>query len=409
MIFDVRYSPQEDYSTSLWEVVDLFRREVWRLPDHQRGAVWDKKKKIGWVKRLASPVKPVGVIVTYEITKDNLPSHTFVNDGAQRIKTTIEFLSDPSVFKYNDAEAEDIVRKCRMPIQHRWYQDHDEAFLDFQRLNQGTTLTAMEFYKGVLVYMDDYKTLWKPLFDELHSTMMRSASRVAGRRQNTRPQQHKFARHDYVLAYRFISKDTGVNRLAVGKEDISGERLERREVIEWNLRNRLVEIGIETARQEFGKICSMIERETALIETIWNSVKNEQEIGRGLSITLFRFIVDLSIWKRNNEIPNPVWSDFLTKLLINTRGAGAVIDPNDPSNKRGLALGRLDTLNSICKFIDSNISDYPIKRPARDSQTKPGYDQSHLLPISTNGPGPTVPEPASLNRSRGAKPMELDK
>lgn len=407
MLLEVRLFPQQDYNTSLREIVDKFNREIWRLPEHQRGQVWQPPKRKGWVKRICSPNLPVGVIVTYEID-DGKHSHTWVNDGAQRIQATAEFLSNPENFGYNKAEAEDAVDKCLMPVQHRHYKSHDEAFLDFQRLNQGTSLTSLEFYRGVLTYMDSYKTQWKPLLDNLGSIMLQCSARVVGGRTGSRPQIHKLSRHDYVLAYRFLSDDKSAQRFEVGKSDISNEKLERKDVIECHLRDILESLGTEVARQEFDKLYRTIERETALIESLWIKVQKSESIGRGLTSNLFRFILEASIWKRNNGIPNDAWSNFVEKLLINTKGRGAIIDPDDPSGKRGLALGRLENIKVACDFIGSNLCSFIESKSKRDKSLKPGYDQSHFLPQSSGVESSTFPEPAGPNRARGAKPVQAE-
>jgi hypothetical protein len=69
-----------------------------------------------------------------------------------------------------------------------------------------------------------------------------------------------------------------------------------------------------------------------------------------------------------------------------------------------LHVARLDntTLKVICDLAGIEL-DVP-KRKSRP--TRAGYDNSHQLPFSEFGNGETFPEPAPLNRARGAKPVD---
>ena len=389
------YQSQDDTNIPMDSIIQKVKDKDWLLPSHQRDYIWNKTRKIGWIKRLDSPIKPVGVIVTYE-TEEN-PGKVWVNDGNQRIHTTMEFLSKPGYFGYEEDRAKEIVSRFNMPVQHRLYPNHESAFRDFQGLNYNEALTPFEFYKGVILYMGDYKTIWSPLLEAIHETMKLNAMRLTGKRVRNRSQSHRVIRHDYLILYRFLNRDLGLSEIKIGKSDITGRALQNNDIIEKKLRDRLEVSRLSEVKRSVSKLVSLIERETANIETSWGKVDQD----KGISLALYRYLIELATW-RYQRIPARVWSKFLGDLLRNTNGITSVINPANINHRISLTYGKLHLLPHVAKVLNSDILAYPqVRSKSRDSTIKDGYDQSHIKPLSLHGEGETITEPASENRSRG--------
>ena len=104
-----------------------------------------------------------------------------------------------------------------------------------------------------------------------------------------------------------------------------------------------------------------------------------------------------------------MWKEFVVGALRESAGRGRFdrLDDNGVAQiVAWLSYNDLTRLEEVCKFVGSGMTS-PMKsrRPRRDVTTRPGNDDSHRLPFSVYGHGETFPEPASLNRARGAQPV----
>lgn len=406
-----RLSPENDAVRSLWDIVDLYRRNQLLLPPHQRDFVWSEEKKAGWVRRIRgeySAVRPVGGIVTYQIQGDpNSP--VYINDGSQRIRATLDYLSNARHYGSSEKDAEEVLRDCQMPCQHRHYSTHDDALVDFQLLNFGTHLTAYEFYCGVIAYMDNYDLHWKPFFADMHAHITIACARLASSTAKTHELIHKHMRSNYGMLYRFLSKEKGTTNYRANTSKVSMEEAASDKLIERRLRNLLLDIiGPSKAKDELRIFKRFLDSEIALLETVWDQVKASAGIDpkRGINVTLVRWLLDCAIFRRNNEITIDRWQAFLKTVLMACSGTGQFVDPADQRHKITLSLGAVDKLPAVCKMIGSDFYERPERRRVTNNNGKPGYDESHLVSFAENGNGPTFLEPAGVNRARGKKPVD---
>lgn len=401
-------NPETDMVTSLFEIVSQYKRGLILKPLHQRSRVWSDEKDHDWVNRLRSDRKIVGCLLTYQLI-DGRPSPVFLNDGLQRTLATLRYLEESHLFGDDHDTAEAYCRKCMMPVQHRHYESHDDALIDFQLVNLGTHLTPYEFNNGILAYMGGDGPFWQGFFQQLHDLLSNTSSRITASRYTvTRPTQHKYYRHDYGLLYRLLSDDKDVSSYNVSAASVDIGETRNRKCIEWLLRLKLEELGPNKTQAEFKKFEQLIERETALIEELWYKQLGK-EIGTGISDTLYRWLLDCAIWKRNNRIPHAKWEQFARKLLTISDGRSQVITigPDQNAQSYTLSLSALHYLKGICEMIDSDFYSGRTQRRSRrkSSSIRPGFDDSHYLPFSSAGEGPTFGEPGGRNRARGAQPV----
>jgi len=390
--------------TNLYEIVSQYRRKLLIKPLHQRDQVWDDDKQRHWVDRLRSDKKIVGCLLTYQLN-DGRPSPIFLNDGLQRTLATLKYLDHPELFGDDVETSEAYCRACMMPIQHRHYESHDDALIDFQLVNLGTHLTPYEFNNGILAYMDSH--VWRDLLQKLHDLLAITSERITqSRYKKTRHIQHKYYRHDYGLFYRLMTSDKHVSsyNVAIGTVDIEETRGKR--CIEWMLRLEFEKLGLETARSEFNKFEQLVERETALFEDVWRTTL-KRGIDTGISDTLYRWLLDCAIWKRNNRIPHIKWEKFVELLLNISDGKSQVMVPLEDQKVKSytLSLSALHYLKGVCEMIGSDFYSGFVSRNHRPRKLRPGFDNSHFLPVSSNGEGPTFGEPSGRNRARGARPV----
>lgn len=398
---------ESDKNHSLWDLVSDLDRGVLNIPDHQREFVWPDEKILEWVRRLRDQSRlPVGVIVTYQL-RNGVPSRIYVNDGSQRLRATRAFLAEPEKYGGCDRErAEEILRSIDMPTQHRHYLSQDQALEDFQLLNVGTTLTPLEFCKGILAYMDNYPVLWKPLFEGIHPIIATSSIVLTGKGgASDRQGRHKHQRHNYSLFVRFSSGRADMYDFKkIAAANIDRASVESKTAVEWMLRSLCERKGVDTIRHDLDAFARFIERETAMIEAVWGGVRSKP--GLLLTPTLHRWILDCAIWRRNNDIPITAWEGFLTTLLTRTQGNTTVVEMDSPDVSETLGLSQLGKLKKVCEIIGSDFYGGRVPRKSNSTRKRPGYDNSHMLPFSIHGEGETFVEPASLNRARGAQPVE---
>jgi hypothetical protein len=195
-----------DTIRNLYDIVDQFRRGLLQKPPHQRAFIWPEDKRRDWVDRIRDSRKPVGVIVTYQVASDG-HSPKLLNDGVQRISATLEYLQNPDKYGDDAETAEAYVRTAIMPVQHRVYDHHEDALVDFQQLNLGTHLTALEFCQGILTYMPRHHQ-WAPILEEISEIVSFNSNRIVFERyKQNRARKHRNIRHDLALFHRFASNE----------------------------------------------------------------------------------------------------------------------------------------------------------------------------------------------------------
>jgi len=393
----------QDMPVSLYDLIDRYNRKVIIKAPHQRKLVWEDDKIRGWIKRLQGKTRPVGVILTYEIINEPV---VYLNDGLQRIHYSAMYFAEPYKWGDTPAIAEINIRNIAMPRQHRYYQTHDEAVIDFQHVNLGSYLTAYEMCAGILTCMKDYN-LYESSLAEIIDCLNINEKRIIAKKTISRGQQHRLYRNAYGIFYRFLTEE----KQSTTYEDIPNTQIrqmtiEQKQTIENKLREQIEKITLTDFEDTIKKFTSFVERETSMIESIWYD-KLQKTRGDGISSTLYRWIMDVAIYRRNNGIPISCYEDFVLKLLLQTRGSGVFPTTSSKDGKpynRTVGLSRLGGLSRICKIIEAEDFMNFVDRPSREKgNTKAGYDNSDITPYSLFGRGDVFSEPASKNRARGAK------
>lgn len=410
LVTDVVLVPQGEKTGSLYELVSKFRRGLIIKPPHQREMVWTRETKEGWINRLRAQLKPVGVILTYQIDNGE-PSPIFLNDGYQRVSTTLEYLANPELYGDTPEMAETYTVACEMPQQHRHYVSHDGALFDFQQINLGTSLTPMEFCKGILTNIPNYQVIWEPILDDFHRTMAEQYKKLErDRPSKNREVLHKYLRHNLLMITRFLSKSPqldlkygdNIARARISSSDTKNQDM----VVEWQLRKVLENTPYEEIKDEINKLKRIIASETSLIEAIWyKQLKNP--MGYGISITVYRWLLELSLWKRTTGASTDKWAEFIPDFLkyCNGKSRFQIKNVHGELVPHTLRIGKLSSLLSVCRALDSDFYQPQYPKRKKSPRLKEGYDNSHLLNVSDYGEGETIPEPSILNRARGAKPM----
>lgn len=392
-----------DCSRNLFEIVQDFDDEILRIPEFQREFVWPENKRRQFVKRFLDGRKPIGVIATYELEGDP-DKIVYLNDGVQRLSTLRQLLHEPAFYGLSKEEAQSLLRSFNFSVQHRSYANHDEAAQDFKDINQGTFLTALEFFRGDLTNIKNYKSVWGPRIDRLHKSVELSAATICSKPQAERSVAHRYHRHDFSLFYRFASGDTTIGSHGVNAKQASMRERDKGNYIEAKFRQWIETHGVESFDVKFRNLMSIIEMDTAVIESEYRQV--QPDFGRRLGVVLYRWLLDVSVWRRNNKLDTEQWKDFVRRYMQHTGGTQTF--PESQKKHAVIIMGDLSRLKQVCRFIGSSLyeGEQP-KRARRPSDIQAGYDVSHIIPFSLHGDGPTVVEPASLNRARGAKPIEL--
>lgn len=401
----------------------------YRIPPHQRKWRWTTEKKRLYISRVkqasASAELLPGCIETYQFvdytTAGTIPtSGVFLNDGVQRISTALDYYKNPNKYGDSPQEAEETLAAVKYTTHHRHYQKHIEAVRDFWFVNYGLNPTPYEQCNGLLSYMGDSEgddAKWGTFFSSLHEVIRTSQHMVVRSGKKGTKAQHRFYRDDYGLFYRFIvgdresvSYNTSANQIEIGQmlptESVGSEG--KRKVIELYLREELLRIGIDESVRFLDLFRTFINRETALLADVL--IKVHGSIGEAVTDTFYRWVLAVAIWRRNqkkSELTIPVWEDFLTKLIINS-GGSTTVKNEEKGIKAFLGLSRVDSVGRVCLAIDSDMYERAGKVRRNRRPILPGFDNSHVLPFATNGEGPTFPEPASRNRSRGSSPVRGD-
>lgn len=402
------YLQEDNTNRSLLEVTNNYLRGKWILAPHQREFVWGQRNIKDWIALIKTTARPEGCIVTYQI-HDGTPSPVYINDGSQRIRATLQYLQNPELYGDSSEQAERSIDAVNVSCQHRHYPNQIVAVDRFQKLNKGTHLTPLEFNAGRLIYMPGYADTWEPLLRRVNSRMLATQSRVCRQVATERAREHKWQRDVYGTLARFLGEVKEASRI-----DVANTKKPSGELVEDRLRNALQKLTPVNADTAIRRFESFLDMEVALVEQIWYR-EMRHNLSNPINTTLFRWILALGVYRRNNQIPESAWEGFLRLLLEKSRGTSDVFAPERPERdgKIPRANVRLNDLSRLRKIQLIIGYDLMAKAPSRTRTQKripmkTGNHASHIEPVSVSGDGPVIVEPAYRNLSRGAKAMTAE-
>lgn len=406
MAFINRELPEIVQTTSLWDICERWGRNL-HLPNHQRDVVWTEKKRTAFINDVRNGVKPEGLFLTYQARCDG-DWRVYLNDGSQRLRAIHEYYRSPGEWGDTRDDMEAVLRHCDIPLQHRVYDNHEAAIKVFVRVNYGTPCLPYDFARGIIVSMPDYLTVWKPILDRLNTIMDKStADGSSSYRTTNGVDRKKFLRDNYGLFFRFASNDTQLSDYRVGIGTLSPDDVEKPEsTIESRLREYMVQCGDAAIRESTDKFERFIEDETAFIKQLW--AQHTDDVKRaalqGVTPMLFRWLLALSIWVRNNKIDRVRHMNFVSNLIKATDGGTRLTDKDNPRNSPGFGLSKLGQLKKICELVESDIYTGATKRTStRSPNNKPGVHGGHRMPFVLHGDGPVDPIAGPINLSNGTR------
>lgn len=385
----------------IYSIVENLRKNKLLIPDFQREFCWGQDKVSGWIKTIIDK-SAIGVIVTYQLDEENSP--TYLADGVQRLTATIRFMENPSRYgyKFGTEQAIDYCKDFDVTVQHRIYRNHEEALQAFKNINSGTGLTPEEFYKGDLALVDGGIECQQAI----NAIMDRYERRLITSGNFSRMQRSTIVRDNVALFLQYScaekrSEFWGIANRRIGRSSqISVERL---------LADFIRNNSLDSIQKKIANFESFVAAHFAFID----SMASEISPGVPFSVTTSRFLIHLEIWRKNNQRSVFKYQEFCRNLFLLLKGFPSFTSRFTVQNKDGtyrtitLHMDKVSSAKILCEAF--GIEDfYVLSRESKrtDKPSRPGYDNSHIIPFSVNGDGETFPEPRQLNRARGARVVE---
>jgi hypothetical protein len=397
-------------TASCAELYRRIKRSELILPLHQRGNVWDSKKKESWWNKLSKGGTMAGQITTYnnnEYDKDTKSPIYYLNDGAQRVYYTLtEYANreDPDEFQR-------VLDNAYIVEQVAEYDSYQETISEFIALNSlGTICTPYELTRSIFVGgLQDYDKVWKPLFDEIHKTM---AIRLAGvgckyeDEKKNRTTAHKRMRDDLALFWRFATRDRSKKSFKVASVAVDTEWAKEAD-LELGLLTFLKGTGYDTIKSLVKSFTMYIDKAACFYKQIWCDVKPDLAAPSNVH---FRWWLHVSIYAQNIGMDKEDFKEFTKKLITHTSGRTSVFytSPTGHQCNCNTQLANLSNLSMIAKAVGCN-GDLFVPQPPRSKSSPfdliPGAVWSHVKAFSVHGNGEVLPENAIDNAHRGSRDM----
>jgi hypothetical protein len=324
-------------------------------------------------------------------------------DGLQRISTMWQFYHSPEVYGIDDPEvAKQFLHSAEFPVQRRTYQNQSEAYADFLRLQANLHLTAYEENLGTRSLLPQW-SWFSGIEDGLHKRVAQVVAGYGVREKDDRENSHNYRRHNLGMFLRYATANLTLEPWQVtGK--VKAKAVERTLAQALKSESMKPNPATESAKALYRRL----DLDFAVISDAWNEAKKAKELNpaRHMEITVIRFLHECGIYAHLNKVNPFRFKQFALELLTISEGRGQVPYKKEGSAERvTLGLGKLGRLSDMNRHTaieedirnsddksDKSAGNYPIGR---------GQDRGHLFPKSLHGNGPTEPEPASLNRSKG--------
>lgn len=396
---------RQDGPIQLAFLCDKFQKGIVQVPSFQREFVWTKDKVKGWAESVINQLA-IGVIVLYQL-KDTQDNTLFVCDGVQRLTATTRFMLHPEAygFKFDSDQASEYCMAFQVPVQYRKYQDHLQALEAFQNLNKGTTLTSAEFFRGILTL--DPSGKGKLVVDKVPDIVFGATNGIT--KESNRDSRSRLTRDAYALFLQYASGDTRKSFWDVGKTKLGS----RSRSVEQNLLNFFQGMSHREIEQKMKSFDTFVAGEIAQIKALRDSKVHNRH--KKFSHTLIRYLLHLTIWKKNTNRSSALYWQIVERLLdelksyntLTSRFSIVYVNKSGETTSRDFSL----SVSRISNWIDylCDIFDIPFlesnKRPP--STADKGYHVSHYRPISMFGEGDTFNEPGPANLLRGDKAVEV--
>jgi len=383
---------------SLLDTAIQLRNRLLQVPYFQRELCWDDRKIRGWFETVISG-DAIGVIVTYQLREPVSDGHypIWLADGLQRLSATLAVIESPRKygFGFGTDQAETHAKSFDVVIQHRIYDSHLEAYQAFQNLNQGTAATPAEFYKGRITETPMGRFVYERVPEIVLEIGAHFTKKVERR---TREASGKRVRVSLALFYQYATNSSNTR---LWNANSSAIRPDIDDPIESRIGGWLADRGDEEVRTSIADFRRFIEGQAALIR---NVLEDEKGRGAAMTVGLYLTMLATAIWRRNVRA-SVEWQDALFReILKHTQGNTTTLILLDP-DPRSVVFNTCDLTKVLAFAEEVGLS---VATPRRASaEMARGYDNSHHQPFSVNGDGTTEPEPAPLNRARGAHPMLL--
>lgn len=386
-----------DSARHLKDMIDDLALGVLQIPEFQRDPCWDDQKIKEWCETIISQ-QAIGSIVTYQIQGQG---PQFLADGLQRLTATRRFLKHPQAYGFNfgPSIAEEYCRAFFLPIQHRHYNDHEEAMQAFQNLNKGTITTPAEFHKGEMTL----NPIGKYIYDKLPNLVTQVGYSLTFNQYGGRETRARLRRDAFVLFWQYITGTESINFCKVNQIQTDGSSIESK-LMEYIEREKWTQSDVDSQLRYFEQF---LQSAFAMIVDVLREQGQEE---KAFSKTLLRALFHLAIWRKNTKRSVEKHLEFLTRLFEHLSKYPSMTSRSEVEGEDGKMVSVQIALSNISRFrvLDNEafgigLFDEPEKR--LKSNTRPGYDRSHVLPFINHGEGEAFSEPASLNRARGAKPI----
>jgi hypothetical protein len=365
----------------LIDIVRDWQDGVILKPHHQREKVWPSTKDEQWIERLRQR-RPKGEFLMYWI-KDS--DGCFLNDGLQRLLASLDYLEHPECYG-NDSpeEARRLLSRWNVACDYDELDSHEDALNDFVYVNFGTELTPYEMCRGILVLMPRYIEKWSGKVEEMHTVVRASGNKVVTTWTNARPARHKHLRHDFSLFLRSAGQVTAMNmHTGINAKRITNPQV----VIDGQTVENDLRCYLEEARR--GEVKEEIDLFRQRIDRITGDIHHAMAQVGVTSITEqpYRWLLDIGLWRLNNQVDVPRWENFLVSFIKACRGRFPL--EHSDGKKFTPRVGRLSDLKEICLIVGSDLNDGKRKRSYHTREALIGYHDHHPDPFVLSGDGPT--------------------
>ena len=387
-------------TATLKMLVDEYDNGLLQVPNFQRDHVWDDSRKKGWARSIREGTT-IPVFFVYNIKNSSV---YYLADGCQRLYTTMEILSEYDRYGFSSfEEVETFISRDPISIARMSCDTDKEGYQIFVDLNsKGTFATPSEVYKGVMVGNAPSSPIAQ-LYGDINPLMRERLSVITKQPvRPTRKQRNLEIRSNLALFLQYSSGMKDRNFWDVASNDIL-----RQTPVETALLAFLEGKNREEIEKMISSFLSFISQSVQLIRQCVDEKYNNQ-VGHILSNGFTRHLLHFCVYCRNTKFRTEDKVRYIEGVLKASNGNSRLNFQNDDGVIELMVTANTDDLSHtglICRHLGIPWDEF-IEARKRNGYIQRGLDDSHFEPFSSAGNGETFPEPASLNRARGANPVK---
>jgi hypothetical protein len=334
------------------------------------------------------------------------PGAEKILDGKQRTDATKAIDENPDRFGWRAGNYREAIKRVPVHVIKQIYPNGKSAMQAFQNINSGTTMTAKQYFAGILTecILPSLYNHWKDSLGQFIGLIERAGREFV--QVNTGTQTlNKQERFIYAILWTLWDGNGFPENGRLPFQNLTSKSSKDKYPVEERLVSIINQWGVSEFNHNFDKATKYVQEEIAFIRDCWRDAKNNTGLQSQTAMqgAAYLNLILFGEWRRRNNIPVKRWQGVVTDFLSKGQGKSRIVIKKDglPDAEVTFNYGGHHGLYPVLRQLNaSDLIPGEGRKRKRHESIIHGNDVDHVRPFSLFGEGKTQIISSSLNRSK---------